>query len=261
MAGLKPHRRGLYVCAVACVVCVVVLAIAHFAKPSSSNEKNAGTSSGPIATYKAGEAFDLVGEKRDLDEEGNEVWNPWDFAKSWDWTGTMTITAGELVVYDSPESAGFSLSAEEKSLYDGTRVAVVELTVQNVDAVCRESTISEMGAASFNLTMFSLEASSGTVTVPQFFSAPVVEGLSWDDSKSVSYTWAEPGETITARIGYPIYVDGDGTSSTRANTVSDGDRVSLDGDFRVVIQNGWYDGAPIIELGRASVAEAAYAQE
>lgn len=243
MTRNKSANRGIVVCAVVCAVCIAAIVAIRLISPAAGDAKQEEPASAPSATYRAGVAFDLVGEARDVDEDGNEVYDPWDFAKAWPWTGTMRFTVSKAMVYKSAGAAGFSLDADAETFYAGKRMLVVEVDIQNVDAECRETTIQENGAASLNLTMFTLKASDGQLLEPICFNAPQVDGLSWDESKSGSYTWANAGSRVVARIGYPL--------------LAQGEEPSLDG-LKMVVQNGWFDGAPVIELGAVQVAEAPY---
>lgn len=243
MTRNKSANRGIVVCAVVCAVCIAAIFAIRLISPAAGDAKQEEPASAPSATYRAGVAFDLVDEARDVDEDGNEVYDPWDFAKAWPWTGTMRFTVSKAMVYESAGAAGFSLDADAETFYAGKRMLVVEVDIQNVDAECRETTIQENGAASLNLTMFTLKASDGQLLEPICFNAPQVDGLSWDESKSGSYTWANAGSRVVARIGYPL--------------LAQGEEPSLDG-LKMVVQNGWFDGAPVIELGAVQVAEAPY---
>ncbi len=243
MSQDKRASRGVIVCAAVCAVCIAVIVALRFFSPGAQDAKQDEPASPPSATYKAGDAFDLVGETRDIDEDGNEVYDPWDFAKAWDWTGTMRFTVSKAALYDSAQDAGFSVDGEDEKLYAGKRMLVVDIDIQNVDATCRETTVQENGVPSLNLTMFTLKTADGQAFEPFCFDAPQVEGLSWDESKSASYTWVGEGSRATARIGYPV--------------IDQGEEPSLD-NLQMVVQNGWYDGAPVVELGAAQIAEAPY---
>lgn len=243
MSRNKSTNRGAVVCAAVCVVSIaVVVALRLFSSGAQEDTRQDEPASPPSATYQAGVAFDLVGEARDVDKDGNEVYDPWDFAKAWDWTGTMRFTVSKAVLYDSAQDAGFSLDVDDETFYAGKRMIVVDIDIQNIDAVCRETTAQENGTPSLNLTMFTLKTADGQLLEPFCFSAPQVEGLTWDENKSVSYTWVNEGSKATVRIGYPLI---------------DQSEPSLK-NLQLVVQNGWYDGAPVVELGATQIAEAPY---
>lgn len=244
MSRNKSASRGAVVCVVVCAVCIaVIVALRYFSPGAQDDAKQDEPASAPSATYQAGIAFDLVGQARDIDKDGNEVYDPWDFAKAWDWTGAMRFTVSRAVLYNSAQDAGFSLDADDETFYAGKRMVVVEIDIQNVNAVCRETTVQENGAPSFNLTMFALRTVDGQLLEPFCFNAPQIEGLTWDESKSASYTWVKEGSQATVRIGYPL--------------INQDEELSLD-NLQMVVQNGWYDGAPVVELGAAQVAGAPY---
>lgn len=261
MAKQKKLNRGLIACAVICIVCVAVLAASGLGKSSQEPQQEVEPSSLPSATYQVNTAFDLTGRERELDERGNEIYDPWDFDCAWDWLGTMRFTVGQPVLYDSAEEAGFEPRSDADA---NAHVLAVDITVENVDATCRESVIKENGAPSFNANMFVLQSTSGPRTIESYyFSAPMVDGLTWGDDKSFTYTWVEPGQTETIRIGYAVYLEGDVVPKSRAGveTVPEDGRITLDDEYEMVLFTGWSDGTPIVELGKAEVAEAPYAKD
>lgn len=257
----KKLNRGLIVCAAICVVCVVVLAASKLGQTGQETAQEPEPSSPPSATYQVNTAFDLTGKERELDEKGNEVCDPWDFDRKWDWLGAMRFTIGQPVLYDSAEGAGFAPAVYADA---NAHVLAVDITVENIDATCRESIIKENGAPSFNMNMFVLEdVSRPCATEAYYFSAPTVEGLTWGEGKSETYTWIESGETATIRIGYVVYLKGDTVPKSRAgvDVVLEDEKISLDDEYKMTLFTGWADGAPIVELGRAKVAEAPYASD
>ncbi len=240
----KFFNRGIAVCVAVCAVCIAVIAAGKIFSIGPADPSQAEPASPPSATYRVGETFDLVGQARDVDANGQETFDPWDFSKGWDWTGVMRFTVMGSTLYDSAKDAGFALGEEASKFYANTRMLVVEVNIQNVDATCRETTREENGAPSFNLTMFTVKTSDGQTLEPICFDAPQVEGLTWGADKSVSYTWVEAGSQASVRIGYPV--------------LAQGVEPSLDEELQLVMQNGWYDGAPVVGLGVPSVAEAPY---
>lgn len=261
MTKQKKPNRGLIACAVICVVCVAVLAASKLGQAPASSSEESEPPSPPSATYQANAAFDLTGRERELDEKGNEVWDFWDFDRGWDWLGTMRFTIGQPVLYDSAEEAGFEPRHDADA---SAHVLAVDITIENIDATCRESVIKENGAPSFNMNMFVLQSTSGLRTVESYyFSAPAVEGLTWGEDKSFTYTWVDPGQTATIRIGYVAYLGDDVTpkSRTGVDTVPEDARITLDDEYKMTLFTGWADSAPIVELGRAKAAEAPYASD
>lgn len=261
MTERKKLNRGLIVCAAICIACVVVLAASRLGQGSQKPQQEEESASPPSATYQVDTAFDLTGKEQELDEKGNEVCDPWDFDRKWDWLGTMRFTVGQPVLYDSAEEAGFAPApyADQNS-----HVLAVDITVENIDATCRESVIKENGAPSFNANMFVLQSASGPRTIESYyFSVPAVDGLTWGDDKSFTYTWIELGQTETIRIGYAVYLKGDAAPKSRAgvDTVPEDARITLDDEYEMVLFTGWSDGAPIVDLGKAKVAEAPYAKD
>lgn len=264
MAKAKRLNRGAVACSVVCIACAAAFLAARFFSSSTQSSLPASEetpASLPSATYEATIPFELIGAARDVDKDGNETYDPWDFEKGWDWTGTMRFTVSGATLYDSSEDAGFSLPGDDKDFYAGARMLAVNINVQNLDAACRESAMRENGAPSFNLTMFTLKAAGGRLIEPYCFMAPSVEGLTWDDGKSQTYTWVEAGSSATIRIGYPVFIKGDALPETRTRTVADGVKISVDDDLQMVLQNGWYDGAPVVELGAPQIAEEPYVAE
>ena len=199
MAKQKRLNRGLIVCVTVCAVCVAVLAVAELGQVSSEQAQEPEPSSPPSATYQVDVPFGLTGVRPAVDDQGNEIHVSWNFNENWDWLGTMRLTVGQPVLYDSAEEAGFEPSPDADA---NAHVLAVNITIENIDATCRENIVKENGAPSFNMNMFVLQGASDFRTIEAYyFSAPAVDGLTWGDGKSLTYTWVEPGETVTIRIG------------------------------------------------------------
>ena len=261
MVKRKKVSRGFVVCVAVCVICAVVLASSKLGQGFRGSQQEQEPSSPPSATYQVDTPFELTGVQPAVDERGDEIHVSWNFNENWDWLGTMRFTVGQPVLYDSAEEAGFAPAAYADT---NAHVLAVDIAVENVDATCRESIIKENGVRSFNANMFVLQSASGLRTIESYyFSVPAVDGLTWGDDKSFTYTWVEPGQTATIRIGYTVYLKGDVTPKSRAgvDTVPEDARITLDDEYEMVLFTGWADGAPIVELGRAKVAEAPYASD
>ncbi len=261
MAKQKKLNRGLIVCMAICVICVAVLVASKMGQSQQEPQQEQEPASPPSATYQVDSPFELTGTQPAIDDQGNKVHVSWNFSENWDWLGTMRFTVSQPVLYDSAEEAGFEARSDANT---NAHVLAVDITVENIDATCRESVIKENGAPSFNMNMFVLQGASGFRTIESYyFSAPVVDGLIWGDGKSLSYTWVELGQTETIRIGYIAYLKGDETpkSRTGVDTVPEDYRISLDDEYKMTLFTGWADAAPIVELGKAKVAEAPYAKD
>lgn len=254
----KRRNKGAAICLAICLVCVGALVASWMVKSIQSNNAQEAKSSPPSMTYQAGVPFDLVGDAREVDSKGNEVWDPWDFSRGLDWMGTMRVTVSAPVLYDTLQDAGFPVASDSANAPAGSRILAVDVTLENIDAVCRESVVEENGAPSLNMMMFGLRTSAGGYCEAFYFLAPEVESIAWDESKSMSYTWVDQGSTAHLRIGYVVYLAGDSASATRGGPRSDVGLVSPDDDFQMVLDTGWTDGAPIVELGTASVSEVPY---
>ena len=254
----KRLGKGSLICLGVCLVCVLVLVASRMAGTNQGQSEPEPGSSAPSKVYRAGVPFDLTGEVRGVDAKGNETWDPWDFSRGLEWTGTMRVTVDAPVLYDTPEDAGFAVTPGQNDPLPGSRVLVVDVALENVDATCRESVIKENGAAALNMMMFGMRTAKGVPCEAFYFSAPEVDGLTWDQSKSMSYTWVEQGPTAKLRIGYAVFLKEDASSGARGSSLSDADLVSPDDDFQMVLQTGWTDGAPIVELGPATVAKEPY---
>ena len=247
------HHRIVTPARVVIVVCAFVL-IGVYGMPwlSSLGQKEdapQATESDPSATYQANVPFDLVGEERERDAEGQEQWDAWDFAKCWEWTGTMRLTVSDPVVYASPEAAGFQDDGSWPSDASGETV-VLDVRIENVDAICRDSVVAANGAPSLNLSMLTLDI-DGTTQYPSYFSAPGVAGLVYGAGKAESYTWPAPGESVTARVGYSLNTYWEGAQGTRLIVAT---TPATDLSYRVVLDEGWSDGAPVVELGATKTA-------
>ena len=247
------HHRIVTPARVAIVACALVLAgvygVPWLSSFGQKEDAPQDTKSDPSATYQANVPFDLVGEERERDAKGQEQWDFWDFAKGWDWTGTMRLTVSDPVVYTSPEAAGFQDDGFWPSDASGETV-VLDVRIENVDATCRDSVVAENGAPSLNLSMFELDI-DGTTQYPSYFSAPGVAGLVYGAGKAESYTWPAPGESVTARVGYSLNTYWEGAQGTRLIVAT---TPATDLSYRVVLDEGWSDGAPVVELGAAKTA-------
>lgn len=257
----KRLNKGAFICLAVCLICVGVLVASRMVEFIKRDDAQEVKSSPPIATYQAGVPFDLVGDAREVDSKGNEVWDPWDFSRGLDWTGTMRVTVSSPVLYDSPQDAGFAVAPDSADAPAGSHILAVDVALENVDAVCRKSVISENGAPSLNMMMFGMRTSAGGYCEALYFFAPEVDGITWDESKSMSYAWVDQGSTARLRIGYVVNLAGDSTSDARGSSRSDVELVAPDDDFQMVLDTGWTDGAPIVELGAATVSEVPHGAE
>lgn len=157
----------------------------------------------------AGETFELVGEEIGVGADGTEApVMPWEYAKQWDWTGTMRFSVSQLTVYGSAEQAGFP--DVQADLENDEKLAIFEVTAQNVDAVCRQSVIEESGVNNFNLAMFTLERADGTPIEGRFSNGPQVDGLTMHNGGDGSNrAWVEQGASATYRIACILPADVD----------------------------------------------------
>lgn len=215
----------------------------------------------PSSTYEANVPFDLTGIPMpesgpfaDGDYSGSGSFL---FDAAWEWNGTMRMSVSRPVLYDSLEEAGYvdEGSFPNREDFAGCRVVVVDVTVENIDATCKQSVLEYTGVPSFNTSMFFLESSLayGVNADAILISAPRVEGISYGPERARSYTWVEQGGSITIRMGY--FVTHDETLNDAASTVRKVDDTGLDPDYVLVLEGGgWRDGAPVVLLGKATAA-------
>lgn len=175
MAKQKKLNRGLIACAAICAICVVVLAVSGLGQIFREQQEETEPTSPPSATYQVDDSFDLTGVQPAVDKQGNEIHVSWNFNENWDWLGTMRLTVGQPVLYDSAEDAGFAPRSDASA---NAHVLAVDITVENIDVTCREGIVKENGAPSSNTNMFVLEEGA-RLYAPKayYFSAPAIEGL------------------------------------------------------------------------------------
>lgn len=188
-------------------------------------------------THKAGESFDLVGEPYETAADGAQISPmPWEYAKLWDWTGTMRVSVSPLTIYGSGEEAGFPDA--QGDLEDGEKLAVFEINIQNIDAVCRQAIIDENGASNFNLSTFVLERADGTPIESRYFAGPRLDGMTlYNGSDGSNRSWVEQGNTVTFRIACIVPADAD-----------------KDAEYKVDCCGAVDPGAPSVYLGKAAFA-------
>lgn len=257
-------RRGSRVVGILILVFLVVLAVPSVMSWVRSRE--GGTEeypepSAPSATYRSNEPFELTGIEGERDANGNALWDSWEFDKNWMWLGTMRFTVSDPVVYDSAEEAGItSYDAED------FKVVVVDMTIENVDAVCREEVVAEQGAPAMLLTMFRMYV--GEVRPDYYDSVPQgaraeyvgcdaapVDGLIYQGGQASGYVWVEPGESVDVRLGYRVTEWEEPPFWAIGGTSRQVDAASADLTYLLTIDMGWSDGAPVVELGPATKAE------
>lgn len=235
--------------------------------PASEESQTDDSHQEPSSTYAVSVPFDLVGIPMpesgpfaDGDYSGSGSFL---FDAAWEWDGTMRMSVSKPVLYDSLEEAGYvdDGSFSNQGNFEGCRVVVVDVTVENVDATCKQSVLEYTGVPAFNTAMFHLESSLayGVYADANLISAPRVEGISYGPEKARSYTWVEPGGSITVRMGY--FVTHDESSHDAASTIRKIDDTGLDPDYVLVLEAaGWRNGAPVVSLGKATAPEERGAQ-
>ncbi|WP_298578671.1 hypothetical protein [uncultured Olegusella sp.] len=171
-------------------------------------------------TYQPEETFSLTGK---ADSNSNTDL----FAQSLTWVGTLQMKVSAPQVFDTAQEAGF---APEDELYipsdlkkSDKKLLVVEISITNVDAKCKQYVIDSIGcpAILIDYVLNNSGNTSGSKSELAYFSGPALS-QSKDPKKSKNYIWAEPGETIKVRCGY--FIDGDATQQTHMLDLSpDGD--------------------------------------
>lgn len=235
--------------------------------PASEESQTDDSHQEPSSTYEANVPFDLTGIPMpesgpfaDGDYSGSGSFL---FDAAWDWDGTMRMSVSKPVLYYSLEEAGYvdDGSFSNREDFAGCRVVVVDVTVENIDATCKQSVLEYTGVPAFNTSMFFLESSLayGVNADAILISAPRVEGISYESERARSYTWVEPGGSITVRMGY--FVTHDETLNDAASTIRKVDDTGLDPDYVLVFEAaGWRNGAPVVSLGKATTLEERGAQ-
>lgn len=262
--GDARKRRGNLVVGILIVAFLVVLAVPSLMGWLGSLADGSETlpePSPPSATYRSNEPFELTGVEGERDADGTALWDPWEFDKNWPWLGTMRFTVSDPVIYDSAEEAGITSEGSE-----GLKIVTVDMTIENVDAVCREEVVAEQGAPALLLTMFRMYI--GEVTPDYYdvmpegaraqcvgFDAPSVDGLIYQGGQAQGYVWVDPGESVDVRLGYCVTEWEEPPFWAIGATSRQVDAASADLTYLLTIDTGWSDGAPVVELGPATEAE------
>lgn len=172
----------------------------------------------------------------------------------------MTVSAP--ILYASAEEAGFAEDEYSDDtaylLVHGLSVVAIEVTLENVDAVCQEQVVDLEGAPCIFIGVGDVLplVASGYTCKPTWFSYPLPgEGIKSNSADSVM-AFPEQGESITIRIGYSVY---SGTDEDPADAAASVDAYQLR-----VFDRRWNvndeevppfdDGPIVVDLGPAQAA-------
>lgn len=257
---------------VACTVAVLMLAVivpaVHDAM--SNADADGSGSSAPseqkAAQYSAPASFDLTGEpdppKGSEDEATRE--------QLYEWEGTLRLSMGGITLYPSAEAAGISedASSTEESVSDwpGMQVAVVDVTIENVDATCKQRVVDQEGAPCFNVNMFSGRIGSGEEDAQPMLVACVCDRdpVSLPDPEerndTTSYYWVGKGESMDVRLAFVVPEVESSEESGDGWTYVYKDAAMPDLDWRLVVNPlGAAHAAAVVRLGEASYSDGASA--
>lgn len=258
--------RARYVLRVLILALLAILAFVYVAPKLSSgadadssrargsNNGQASESSPPSATYQSNTSFDITGVEPARDDQGNRLDRPWETSSNLPWVGTMRFTVSDPVIYESAAAAGIPI--EDTDRFANYKVVVIDVTMENVDATGAKESVKTQGTSAVLLTMFDLSAPdlycefAGT-------DAPHVADLAFSGFKETTYAWAEPGSVVDFRIAYHVLGQEKVGTNADGDVYAPTDCVSPDLAYKIVFDTGWSDGAPVVELGPATLAEGA----
>lgn len=260
--------RVLTVCAVVALVLAALAPAVHDAMPNmEADDSGSSASSGQkAAQYSAPASFDLTGEpdppKGGEDEATRE--------QLYDWEGTLRLSVDGVILYPSAEAAGISedASSVEESVSDwpGMQVAVVDVTIKNVDATCKQRVVDQEGTPCFNVNMFSGRIGSGKGDAKPMLVAcvcdrdPVSFPNPEERNDTTSFFWVGQGESMNVRLAFVVPEVESSEETSGGWTYVYKDAAAPDLDWRLVVNPlGADHAAAVVRLGEASYSDGASA--